>query len=68
MPVSVNRKNIIFQPDSSRVIARLLSNSDQRSIALIKKVLDLPEKQQRETLVPGFKGLFKKAPEYFKNF
>lgn len=51
MPVSVNRKNIIFQPDSTRVIARFLSNSDQRSIALIKKVLALPEKQQRETLV-----------------
>src|SRR3990170_7174311 len=51
MPVNLIRKNIIFQPDSTRVIARFHANSDQRSIALIKKVIALPEKQQRETLV-----------------
>ena len=51
MPVSVIRKNIIFQPDSSRVIALFLSNNDQRKVAVVKRVLSLSEKQQRETLV-----------------
>ncbi|MEI9807057.1 MAG: hypothetical protein WDO16_03770 [Bacteroidota bacterium] len=51
MPVNVIRKNIIFQPDSSRVIARFLFNGDQRAMALIKRVLSLPEKEQRESLM-----------------
>ena len=51
MPVNITRKNVIFQPDASRVIARFLRINDQRTVALIKKVLALPEKQQRETLV-----------------
>jgi hypothetical protein len=51
MPVNLTRKNIVFQPDPSRVIARFLPTNDQRSATLIKKVLALPEKQQRETLV-----------------
>ena len=51
MPVSVIRKDIIFQPDSSRVIALFLSNNDLRKVAVVKRVLSLSEKQQRETLV-----------------
>lgn len=50
MPVIVIRKNIIFQPDSSRVIARFLFNNEERSMDLIKHILSMPEKQQRETL------------------
>jgi len=50
MPVIVIRKNIIFQPDSSRVIARFLYNNEERSLDLIKRILGMPEKEQRETL------------------
>jgi predicted GH43/DUF377 family glycosyl hydrolase len=50
MPVIVVRKNIIFQPDSSRVIARFLYNNEDRAIDLITRILAMPEKQQRETL------------------
>ena len=51
MAVNVIRKNIFFHPDSSRVIARFLYNNDQRSGDLIKRVLSLSEKQQREALI-----------------
>lgn len=51
MPVNVTRRNVIFQPDSSRVIARFLYASDERSIALVERILSMPEKLQRETLV-----------------
>jgi beta-1,2-mannobiose phosphorylase / 1,2-beta-oligomannan phosphorylase len=50
MPVIVIRKNIIFQPDSSRVIARFLYNNEERSLDLITRILSMQEKQQRETL------------------
>src|SRR5258705_5779244 len=51
MAVNVIRKNIFFHMDSSRVIARFLYNNDQRSGDLIKRVLSLSEKQQREALI-----------------
>lgn len=51
MPVNVIRRNVIFQPDSSRVIARFLYNNDERSADLILKVLEMPERLQRETLI-----------------
>jgi len=51
MPVNLTRKNIIFQPDSSRVIARYMYSNDQRSAHLIMRILALPEKQHRETVL-----------------
>ena len=51
MSVTVTRKNTIFQPDSSRVLSRFFSSGDERNMALIKKILALPEKQQQEILV-----------------
>ena len=50
MPVNVVRKNIIFQPDASRVIARYFTSSEERSVLLVKNILAMPEAQQRETL------------------
>ena len=50
MPVIVIRKNIIFQPDSSRVIARFLYSNEERALVLIQRILAMPEKEQRETL------------------
>ncbi len=51
MPVTVTRKNIIFQPDASRVITRFFANSEERNIELIMKILAMPEKLQQETLL-----------------
>ncbi|MEJ7610783.1 MAG: glycoside hydrolase family 130 protein [Ferruginibacter sp.] len=51
MPVTVTRKNIIFQPDASRVITRFFANSEERNIQLIKKIMEMPEKLQQETLL-----------------
>ena len=45
MQVAVNRKKFIFSPDSSRVIARFLYLSDERSADIIRNVLAMPEKE-----------------------
>src|SRR5690606_31288066 len=50
MPVTVIRKEQIFQPDSSRVITRFLFAGDERAKRLIKAVLAFTDKQQREVL------------------
>ncbi len=44
MKVSVNRKNITFSPDPSRVIARFMFTSEERAINIIRFVLDMDEK------------------------
>jgi len=44
MQVAVNRKKFIFSPDPSRIIARFLYVSDERSADIIRKVLAMPEK------------------------
>jgi beta-1,2-mannobiose phosphorylase / 1,2-beta-oligomannan phosphorylase len=51
MLVTVVRKNVLFKPDASRVIARFLSMTHERSVALIKRVLSLTKKQQQDTLI-----------------
>lgn len=43
MHVSVQRKNIKFLPDSSRVVARFFDNGEKRTMELIKRVLNLDE-------------------------
>ena len=68
MPVNVVRKNIIFQPDASRVIARFLFNSDQRSADLILRVLSLPEKEQRESLMMVLRDYSKRHRSISKVF
>jgi len=45
MQVAVNRKKIVFSPDPSRVIARFLHLSEDRSADIIRKVLAMPEKE-----------------------
>src|SRR5258705_11841738 len=68
MTVNVVRKNILFQPDSSRVIARFLYNNDQRSAELIMRVLGLPEKQQREILLQVLRDYSKRHRSISKVF
>jgi predicted GH43/DUF377 family glycosyl hydrolase len=56
MQVYVNRKKTTFLPDSSRVIARFLHLSDERSINLIKRVLELPTADLNITLSQLLRG------------
>ena len=44
MQVAVTRKKFTFSPDPSRIIARFLYVSDDRSADIIRKVLAMPEK------------------------
>ena len=67
MPVNLTRKNIIFQPDSSRVIARYMYSNDQRSAHLIMRILALPEKQHRETVLDILRDYSKNTPEYHQD-
>ncbi|HEY3389338.1 MAG TPA: glycosidase, partial [Prolixibacteraceae bacterium] len=41
----MNRKKFVFSPDSTRVIARFLYISDERSADIIRKVLAMPPKE-----------------------
>jgi len=45
MQVIVNRKEITFRPDSTRVIARFLYTTDERSINIINSVLNMTENE-----------------------
>jgi len=45
MRISIERKAVKVTPDSKRVIARYFFNGEERAIALITKVLELPKDQ-----------------------
>ena len=68
MSINITRKNVIFQPDPSRVIARYLYNSEERSSALIQRVLNLTERQQRDTLVQVLRDFSKRHRSISKIF
>lgn len=50
MRVSVIRKNVIFSPDSKRVVARYFINGDQRTKKMVSHIMMLDEKQVVDTL------------------
>lgn len=50
MPINVRRRDVQFQPDASRVIARFFYTTDARGMELITRVMSLTEKEQHETL------------------
>lgn len=60
MPVTVTRKEVLFQPDASRVIARFLYTADARSMELITRILSLSEKQQQEVLTQVLRDFSKR--------
>jgi predicted GH43/DUF377 family glycosyl hydrolase len=68
MHINVVRKNVTFQPDSSRVIARFLHNSQQRSAELVLRVMSLSDKQQRETLTQTLRDYSKRHRSISKVF
>ena len=52
MQVAVNRKDIKFLPDSSRVIARFLYTGDVRALNTIRSVLGMSENSVSQALSP----------------
>ncbi len=52
MQVAINRKDIKFQPDSSRVIARFLYTGDERALNTIRSVINLSEISVSQILNP----------------
>ena len=50
MQVAVNREDIIFQPDVTRVIARFLYTDDERALCTIRSVLNMTESEASFTL------------------
>lgn len=52
MSIKVQRKNLKFQPDASRVIARFLFTTNERAIHTIDLVLSMSEKEVVEALRP----------------
>jgi len=50
MQTVVNRKDTIFLPDPSRIIARFLFTDNNRSEGIIRSVLDMSEEESSVTL------------------
>ncbi|MBA4317239.1 MAG: glycosidase, partial [Flavobacterium sp.] len=50
MRVPVTRKNVVFTPDSSRVVARYFMNGDQRTREMVSRIMMLDELQVVHTL------------------
>src|SRR5688572_25748946 len=68
MAVNVTRRNILFEPDSSRVIARLLYTSKERSIDLINRITDLSPKEQHEAMTQVLRDYSKRHRSISKVF
>lgn len=68
MQVTVNRKDTIFNPDSSRVIARFHFAGEERSKDIIRKVLNLSETDAKEALIQVLRGYSKRHRSISKIF
>ncbi len=60
MQIKVNRKDILFSPDSSRVIARFNYSGDERSEEIILKILRLSKQTAKQELVKVLRGYSKR--------
>lgn len=54
MPIQVLRKNVLFEPDKNRVLARFLYTTHERGRDLIDRVMAIPERKQQEILTHVF--------------
>ena len=45
MQIAVNRKEIVFRPDATRVIARFINMNDERALNTIRSVLNMSENE-----------------------
>ena len=60
MNVIVSRKDVKFNPDPSRVIARFHYTNDERSKNIIRKVFDMPEDEAKIALNQVLRGYSKR--------
>lgn len=60
MQVTVTRKKFTFSPDPSRIIARFLYLSDERSADIIRKVLAMPENEIKIAMSQLLRGYSKR--------
>ena len=67
MSFQIVRKNIKFIPDSSRVIARFLFTSENRSINIIRNVLAMSDESVNNALGQVLRDYSQTSPEYFKD-
>ena len=68
MSVNITRKGISFYPDPSRVIARFLYTGDERSLKMIKRILELPEDQVKSALTMVLRDFTKRHRNISKVF
>ena len=68
MQVSVIRKNVLFNPDPSRVIARFHYANDERSKDIIQKILDLSAEEAKIALSQVLRGYSKRHRSISKIF
>lgn len=68
MTVSVRRYNTSFYPDASRVIARFLYTGDERSMNVIRNVLEMTDEEVRVTISQVLRGYSKRHRNISKIF
>ncbi|MCF0040071.1 glycoside hydrolase family 130 protein [Dyadobacter fanqingshengii] len=68
MSINIIRKEIVFQPDSSRVIARFLFSSEERAGQLITLILNLTEQEQKQELSNVFRKYAKRHRNILRVF
>jgi len=68
MYISVNRKELMFKPDTSRVIARFMYTNDERSIRMIKDVSALSKEEVKTALSQVLRGFSKRHRNISKIF
>jgi len=68
MRVSVERKDIKFMPDSSRVVARFFMNGDLRTQNLISRVLAMSDLQVNQTLEQTLREFSRRHRNISQNF
>jgi len=68
MQVSVTRKDVLFNPDPSRVIARFHYANDERSKDIIQKILDMPVEEAKIALSQVLRGYSKRHRSISKIF
>ena len=66
MQVTVTRKDIRFLPDPSRVIARFLYTSDERSRNIISNVLAMSDSRSKNIIKSGVERVIQDVTEIFQ--
>jgi predicted GH43/DUF377 family glycosyl hydrolase len=68
MHIAVNRKELMFKPDTSRVIARFMYTNDDRSIRMISDVSKLSDEEVKTALNQVLRGYSKRHRNITKIF